>query len=175
MTGGTGDRRTQRRLHLPGGRQDRHDRQLHRDAWFVGYTPTLSTAVWIGYPNAQRSMYNVEGVGEVAGGTLPTDDLDQVHEGAIGNRCRTARAQDAVRLQAVHRQVRPAGQGRGRGLPSETQEEEEKDLDQGKKKSQPSQRRLARTAAATTPRSRRPSSPQHVRHPAAPGGAAPGQ
>ena len=26
------------------------------DAWFVGYTPTLSTAVWTGYPNARTSM-----------------------------------------------------------------------------------------------------------------------
>ena len=26
------------------------------DAWFVGYTPRLSTAVWVGYPNARQSM-----------------------------------------------------------------------------------------------------------------------
>jgi penicillin-binding protein 1A len=28
------------------------------DAWFVGYTPELSTAVWVGYPNATTSMAN---------------------------------------------------------------------------------------------------------------------
>ena len=35
--------------------------QLYRDAWFVGYTPTLVTAVWMGHPEAQISMYNVHG------------------------------------------------------------------------------------------------------------------
>jgi penicillin-binding protein 1A len=40
------------------------------DAWFVGYTPTLSTAVWVGYPNAQIEMRSVHGIA-VAGGTFP--------------------------------------------------------------------------------------------------------
>lgn len=43
------------------------------DAWFVGYTPRYSTAVWMGYPNAdgqRRSMYSVHGI-TVAGGTFP--------------------------------------------------------------------------------------------------------
>jgi penicillin-binding protein 1A len=26
------------------------------DAWFVGYTPRISTAVWVGYPNSRTSM-----------------------------------------------------------------------------------------------------------------------
>jgi penicillin-binding protein 1A len=28
----------------------------YTDAWFVGYTPRLSTAVWVGHPNARTSM-----------------------------------------------------------------------------------------------------------------------
>jgi penicillin-binding protein 1A len=28
----------------------------YTDAWFVGYTPRFSTAVWVGYPNARTSM-----------------------------------------------------------------------------------------------------------------------
>ena len=40
------------------------------DAWFVGYTPALSASVWVGYPNAQRSMESVHGI-RVAGGTFP--------------------------------------------------------------------------------------------------------
>jgi len=40
------------------------------DAWFVGYTPRLSTAVWVGYPDALVPMYSVHGV-RVAGGTYP--------------------------------------------------------------------------------------------------------
>ena len=45
----------------------------HTDAWFCGYTPTLATCVWIGYPDATRPMYGVEGVGAVSGPTLPAD------------------------------------------------------------------------------------------------------
>ena len=42
------------------------------DAWFVGYTPTLSTAIWMGYPDgSSHLMRNVKGVREVTGGTLP--------------------------------------------------------------------------------------------------------
>jgi penicillin-binding protein 1A len=44
--------------------------QLYRDAWFVGYTPSLVTAVWMGYPEAQISMYNVHG-SRGFGGIIP--------------------------------------------------------------------------------------------------------
>jgi 1A family penicillin-binding protein len=33
------------------------------DAWFVGYTPTLSTAVWMGYPEGAQPMPGVSGGG----------------------------------------------------------------------------------------------------------------
>jgi len=42
------------------------------NAWFVGYTPTLSTAVWMGYADsAQRPLYSIKGVAQVYGGTIP--------------------------------------------------------------------------------------------------------
>lgn len=41
------------------------------DAWFVGYTPQLVTAVWMGYPDPSHTLHGVEGVGTVTGGTLP--------------------------------------------------------------------------------------------------------
>jgi penicillin-binding protein 1A len=44
-----------------------------QDAWFCGYVPQLATCVWVGYPKGEISLYNVEGVGEVAGGTLPAE------------------------------------------------------------------------------------------------------
>jgi penicillin-binding protein 1A len=44
--------------------------QAYRDAWFIGYTPQLVTAVWMGNPTSQESMYDVQGV-RVAGGTFP--------------------------------------------------------------------------------------------------------
>ena len=45
----------------------------HTDAWFCGYTPTLATCVWIGYPDETKPMYGIEGVGAVSGPTLPAD------------------------------------------------------------------------------------------------------
>ena len=44
--------------------------QEWRDAWFVGYTPELSTAVWMGNPAEQDSMRNVGGI-RVTGGSYP--------------------------------------------------------------------------------------------------------
>jgi len=42
------------------------------DAWFVGANDKLVTAVWMGYPEGQsRPLRNVQGVRQVAGGTLP--------------------------------------------------------------------------------------------------------
>jgi penicillin-binding protein 1A len=44
----------------------------YADAWFVGYTPRIGTAVWMGYPDGtKRKMTNVHGI-QVAGGTFPT-------------------------------------------------------------------------------------------------------
>jgi penicillin-binding protein 1A len=42
------------------------------NAWFVGYTPTLSTAVWMGYPQGNITMAGVHGVPHVVGGSLPS-------------------------------------------------------------------------------------------------------
>ena len=44
-----------------------------QDAWFCGYVPQLATCVWVGYPKAEISLYNVEGVGAVFGGSLPAE------------------------------------------------------------------------------------------------------
>jgi len=45
--------------------------QANRAAWFVGYTPQLSTAVWMGYSDEPRPLRNIGGYGEVYGGGLP--------------------------------------------------------------------------------------------------------
>ena len=42
------------------------------DAWFCGFVPQLSTAVWVGHPEARVSMTNVHGI-RVAGGTFPAE------------------------------------------------------------------------------------------------------
>jgi len=61
------------RAQLPGrevaGKTGTNDN--YADAWFVGYTPDLVTAVWVGYPNKLEPM-ETEFHGEpVSGGTLP--------------------------------------------------------------------------------------------------------
>jgi penicillin-binding protein 1A len=43
----------------------------YHDAWFMGYTPDLVTAVWVGYRRGQISMRNVRGV-RVVGGSFPS-------------------------------------------------------------------------------------------------------
>ena len=56
-----------------------------KDAWFCGYVPQLATCVWVGYPKGEISLYNVEGVGEVAGGTLPAAIWHAYMSGAVGS------------------------------------------------------------------------------------------
>jgi penicillin-binding protein 1A len=50
--------------------------QENRDAWFVGYTPTLTAAVWMGYPGTPGEvtppMDSVHGR-EVTGGSFPAE------------------------------------------------------------------------------------------------------
>jgi penicillin-binding protein 1A len=42
----------------------------YTDAWFVGYTPDLAVAVWVGYPQGLIPMLSVHGI-RVFGGTFP--------------------------------------------------------------------------------------------------------
>ena len=57
-----------------------------KDAWFVGYTPKLATAVWVGYPSAQIEMTNVHGIA-VAGGTFPAQIWGAYMKRAKGSFC----------------------------------------------------------------------------------------
>jgi penicillin-binding protein 1A len=53
------------------------------DAWFVGYTPELVTAVWVGYPNELRPMLTEFHGDPVAGGTLPAEIWKRFMTGAL--------------------------------------------------------------------------------------------
>ena len=53
------------------------------DAWFVGYTPQLVTAVWVGYPNALRPMLTEYHGRPVAGGTFPAQIWKSFTESAL--------------------------------------------------------------------------------------------
>lgn len=54
------------------------------DGWFCGYTPQLSTAVWVGYLHGEIPMRNVHGI-EVFGGTFPAQIWRSYMVGALAN------------------------------------------------------------------------------------------
>jgi penicillin-binding protein 1A len=58
--------------------------QAYRAAWFVGYTPKLSTAVWMGHADRSASLRRINGVGAVTGGSHPAvawaDFMRAAHE-----------------------------------------------------------------------------------------------
>jgi penicillin-binding protein 1A len=43
------------------------------DAWFVGWTPAMTTAVWVGFPNKLVPMSTLYDGGPVEGGTFPAE------------------------------------------------------------------------------------------------------
>jgi len=53
------------------------------DAWFVGYTPQLAVAVWVGYPKRLIPMAHEFEGGPVAGGTFPALIFKTFTEGAL--------------------------------------------------------------------------------------------
>jgi penicillin-binding protein 1A len=54
----------------------------HADAWFVGYTPGLATAVWMGYTRGEVPMTNVHGI-SVSGGSFPAEIWRRFMEKAL--------------------------------------------------------------------------------------------
>lgn len=43
------------------------------DAWFIGFTPKLSTAVWMGYADSIRPMVDFRGYSSIQGGSIPAE------------------------------------------------------------------------------------------------------
>jgi len=56
--------------------------QSYRDAWFVGWSGGISTAVWVGHPEAQIAMTDVHGV-KVTGGSFPAQIWSRFMRGAV--------------------------------------------------------------------------------------------
>ena len=57
------------------------------DAWFVGFTPRLSTAVWVGYPDSRIYMNSLFFGGPIDGGTYPAIIWGQYMQNAVRGRC----------------------------------------------------------------------------------------
>ena len=64
--------------------------EKNNDAWFVGYTPDLAAAVWMGYPNGTKPMKSVHGV-NVTGGSFPARS-GRVHARGAQGHARDARS-----------------------------------------------------------------------------------
>jgi penicillin-binding protein 1A len=56
----------------------------HADAWFVGYTPGVSTAVWMGFTRGEIPMENVHGI-SVSGGSFPAEIWRRFMEPALSD------------------------------------------------------------------------------------------
>jgi penicillin-binding protein 1A len=83
IQGGTG---THANIGCPaGGKTGTTDNNT--DAWFVGFTPRLATAVWVGYPNERVYMSNLYFGGPVDGGTFPADIWGAYMKSVIGKFC----------------------------------------------------------------------------------------
>ncbi|HEX2052096.1 MAG TPA: PBP1A family penicillin-binding protein [Actinomycetota bacterium] len=82
VTGGTGTRANIGRpvAGKTGTAQD------FQNAWFVGYTPELSTSVWVGFKEANKPLLNVRGLNRVTGGTIPAQIWAAYMKPALGDR-----------------------------------------------------------------------------------------
>lgn len=69
VVGGTGRAARINNGQMAGGKTG--TAQNYEDAWFVGFTPYLTTAVWMGHPDEKISMRNVPGWGNMFGGKVP--------------------------------------------------------------------------------------------------------
>jgi penicillin-binding protein 1A len=76
-----------------------------KDAWFCGYVPQLAACVWIGYPQAEIPMQNVDGFAQVVGGSVPARIW---HDFMVG----------ALRGQPVRPLLGDYGRSRGRTNPT---------------------------------------------------------
>ena len=58
------------------------------DAWFCGFVPQLAACVWVGYPQAEIPLENLDGFG--AGGRRldPRQDLARLHGAGTRRRAR---------------------------------------------------------------------------------------
>ncbi|MGB0872150.1 MAG: transglycosylase domain-containing protein [Solirubrobacterales bacterium] len=140
-----------------------------RDAWFVGYTPRLSTAVWVGYPDAQRPMTNVPGVGSVNGGSLPTTIWGKFMGKAIGNKCKEF-PEPTTPFEGKAFQGKYASQGKRDGSKYKADDEE---YTEGKKKKKKPSTKEKKKESKETPAEPEPAPAPDPVPPASPDGGAP--
>ena len=103
IQGGTG---TKANIGCPAGGKTGTTDEFN-DAWFVGFTPRLATATWVGYPNAQVQMKTEYHGGSVAGGTFPAEIWGDYMKAVKGKFCGDFKpAKTAAHFTPFYRQVR---------------------------------------------------------------------
>jgi penicillin-binding protein 1A len=85
------------------------------DAWFVGFTPRLTTSVWVGYPNASVEMRGVHGI-DVNGGSFPAQIWGDYMSVAKGSTCSDfPRPNEPASFRPFFGRFARGGGGRGSG------------------------------------------------------------
>ncbi|RVW07668.1 penicillin-binding protein [Prescottella agglutinans] len=82
----------------------------NKDAWMVGFTPSLSTAVWVG--TAEGKAIETSWGGAIYGSGLPSDIWKETMDGALAG---TPNEQFATAQQAGGQQSRPPSTGTSSG------------------------------------------------------------
>ena len=80
------------------------------DAWFVGWTPQITTAVWVGFPNKLIPMTSIYNGGPATGGTFP----------ALIWRSFTEQAIQVMTQEAAAQQARSGSHSTATGTPTST-------------------------------------------------------
>jgi penicillin-binding protein 1A len=92
------------------------------DAWFVGFTPRLATAVWVGYPDDRTEMTGLYYGANVDGGTFPAEIWGAYMKQAKGRFCGDFREPKAPFTAAPfsggYSSSGPPGGSQGHGDPS---------------------------------------------------------
>jgi penicillin-binding protein 1A len=57
--------------------------QAYRAAWFVGYDPHVTTAIWMGHADKLATLRNINGVGNVTGGSHPARAFSEIMTAAL--------------------------------------------------------------------------------------------
>jgi len=78
--------------------------QGYRDAWFVGYSGSLCTAVWVGHPEGQVAMTDVRGI-SVTGGSFPATIWRGVMSEVLKKSSGTVAASDSDKAGVSSRRV----------------------------------------------------------------------
>ncbi len=85
------------------------------DAWFVGWTPQITTAVWVGFPNKLVPMTTLFDGGPVEGGTFPAEIWQNFMTQAL-----QIEAQESVEFPSHHQAKHPGASSQGTTSPGGT-------------------------------------------------------